>query len=72
MTERDVRIGMTSQDPDLEKRVEMVESDLEIMERHAGSMAEAEDGIQSYMRKVDREHKDAHLHSVPKPRKHKL
>jgi hypothetical protein len=54
----------------LESRIEKVERDLDIMDRHSLEMSETEEGIQSYMRRLDREYKDSHLHSVPKARKH--
>ncbi len=62
--------GTSNVDPRLENRLERVERDLDIMDRHSLEMAETEEAIQSYMRRLDREYKDSHLHSVPKPRKH--
>lgn len=43
---------------------------LDIMERHAGEMAETEEAINESMRRWDREYKNDRFHSVPKPRKH--
>lgn len=54
----------------LDRNLERLDEDLEIMERHAAELVEVEDTIQEAMRKWDREHKDASLHSIPKPRKH--
>lgn len=70
MPERNTRSGMTPVDPRLEKSIEKVDRDLDIMESHSLEMAETEEDIQSYMKRLDREYKDSHLHSVPKPRKH--
>jgi hypothetical protein len=54
----------------LDRNLERLDEDLEIMERHAAEIVEVEDTIQEDMRKWDREHKDASLHSIPKSRKH--
>ncbi len=54
----------------LDKNLEHIDEALDIMERHSSEVAEVEDGIQEEMRKRDREHKDASLHSIPKARKH--
>jgi hypothetical protein len=56
--------------PDLKNNLERIEEDLEIMERHAADLADVESGIQSSMKKRDREYKDTCLHSVPKALKH--
>ena len=53
-----------------DNHVKRLDEDLDIMERHAGELARAEDDIQESMRKWDREYKDSRFHSVPKPRKH--
>lgn len=64
---------------DLEKRgpevnvdvsIDRLDQALEIMERHAGEVAETEDAINESMRRWDREYKNDRFHSVPKPRKH--
>lgn len=52
------------------ERLEMLDRDLDIMERHAEEMSAVEESIQGDMKKWDREYKDSHFHSVPKPRKH--
>ncbi|MGE4343525.1 MAG: hypothetical protein AB7F20_04440 [Geoalkalibacter sp.] len=70
MPENNTGPGTTNVDPRLERRIEKVERDLDIMDRHSLEMSETEEGIQSYMRRLDREYKDSHLHSVPKARKH--
>lgn len=54
----------------LGRNLERLDQDLDIMERHAGRLADVEDDIQASMRKWDREYKDDRLHSVPKPKKH--
>jgi hypothetical protein len=70
MTERkDPKISKTSEPvviPDLER----LDADLEIMERHEATLEAVEGEIQDDLRRRDREIKDAHLHSVPRPRKH--
>jgi hypothetical protein len=57
-------------EPGLDSNLERLNEDLDIMERHAGELAKAEDDIQESMKKWDREYKDTRFHSVPKPRKH--
>ena len=57
-------------DSELKRGLERVDEDLDIMERHAEDLAMVESGIQSSMRKWDREYKDARLHSVPRGMKH--
>jgi len=54
----------------LEESLQRIDDALEIMERHPGELASAEDGVKDDLRRRDREYKDAHLHSIPKPRKH--
>lgn len=54
----------------LRENLQRVDEDLMIMERHAAEMVEAEEDITEAMRKRDRELKDSHLHSIPRPRKH--
>lgn len=56
--------------PDLRQNLSRVDESLDIMDRHAGSMREAESTIQDDMRRWDREFKDSHLHSIPRARKH--
>jgi hypothetical protein len=50
--------------------IERLDESLDIMERHAGAMAETEEAINESLRKWDREYKNERFHSVPKPRKH--
>ena len=57
-------------DANLNEEVSRLDEELAIMERHSEQMASTEEDILEDMRKRDREHKDAHLHSVPKSRKH--
>ena len=54
----------------LMEKASRLDEDLKIMEKHSDEMAATEEDIQEEMRKRDREHKDEHFHSVPKPRKH--
>jgi hypothetical protein len=70
MTERDIRGKAKVAETGLDKKVEHLDVDLEIMERHADEIADVETDIQESMKKWDREYKDTRLHSVPKPRKH--
>jgi hypothetical protein len=55
---------------DLKEEASRLDEALEIMEKHSDEMVSSEEDIQADMRKRDREHKDSHLHSVPKSRKH--
>ncbi len=59
-----------SMKPSFDKNLERIDEDLNIMEKHAAELADAEDSIQESMKKRDREYKDARLHSTPRPRKH--
>ncbi len=70
MTEVDRGEGMFTTHTDFDRNVERLDEDLEIMDRHAAELAEGETEIRESMRKRDREYKDEHLHSVPRPRKH--
>lgn len=70
MAELNTQERMVKIESGLDRKLERLDEDLEIMERHAAEMAVVEDTIQEDMRKWDREHKDASLHSIPKPRKH--
>ena len=54
----------------LMEEVSRLDETLEIMERHSDEMVSTEEGIKEEMRKWDREHKDAHLHSIPRSKKH--
>jgi len=46
------------------------EKDLDILDVHAAELSEVENGIQLDMKRKDREYKDSHFHSIPKPTKH--
>lgn len=70
MTETNDRIEMNEVAANLEERLERVEKELDIMERHATELDATEEGLNNYMKKMDREHKDSRFHSVPRPRKH--
>lgn len=70
MAEMNTQEKMKKGESGLDKNLERLDEELEIMERHAAEMREVEVTIQEDMRKRDREHKDASLHSIPKPRKH--
>lgn len=70
MVEEKTRLDAAVVEPDSNTRLTRIDEDLNIMDRHAAELAEAEDDIQQSMRRWDREYKDARLHSIPKPRKH--
>lgn len=46
------------------------EKDLDILDVHAAELSEVENEIQQDMKRKDREYKDSHFHSIPKPTKH--
>ena len=62
--------GHVGEAPDLKKKAESIDKDLEIMDRHSADLADVESEIQESMKKRDREHKDSNLHSTPKSLKH--
>jgi hypothetical protein len=66
MVEMDEKEAGTNVDLNIDR----LDQALDIMERHAGEMAETEDAINESMRRWDREYKNDRFHSVPKPRKH--
>ena len=67
-----------SREWDVEKRVDAeivqrmlrLDEDLEIMDRHAADVADVEEQETVSLRRWDREHKNARLHSVPRHMKH--
>lgn len=65
-TSRDIR----HEEANLMEEASRLDEELEIMEKHTDQMVSTEEDIVEGMRKRDREHKDSHLHSVPKSRKH--
>jgi hypothetical protein len=48
-----------------------VDQDLDILDAHAAELSAVEHDIQAEMKRTDREYKDTHFHSTPKPIKHK-
>lgn len=54
----------------LEKSLAQGEKDLDILDAHAAELSAVEKETQLEMKRRDRELKDAHLHSIPKPIKH--
>jgi len=52
------------------RRMMCLDEDLEIMDRHAADLAGVEEEEMDSMRRWDREHKNARLHSVPRHLKH--
>lgn len=69
MTKKITR-DIQNREKNLMEEVSRLDETLEIMEKHSDQMVSTEESIQEEMRKRDREHKDTHLHSVPKSRKH--
>jgi hypothetical protein len=61
---------MQQREKNLMEEASRLDETLEIMEKHSDEMVSTEEGIKEEMRKWDREHKNAHLHSIPKSRKH--
>jgi len=70
MTERNTLKEKEVVEPGLDKNLERLDADLDIMERHSTELAEVEAAEKDSLKKWDREHKDDHLHSTPRPRKH--
>lgn len=70
MAEMNMQENMKASGTGLEKNLERLSEDLDIMERYAKELDDVEDVIQESMRRWDREYKDAHFHSVPSPKKH--
>jgi hypothetical protein len=70
MAEMNTREKAKAAETQVDKNLQRVDLDLEIMERHAGEIDDVETDIQESMRKWDREYKDTRFHSIPKPRKH--
>lgn len=56
--------------PQTQLNVARIDESLEVMDRHDAELSQVEAAVQDAMRKWDREYKDNHLHSVPRPRKH--
>lgn len=46
------------------------EQDLAILDVHAAELSAIEQEIQMDLKRRDREYKDSHFHSIPKPTKH--
>ena len=55
---------------DLKQSLTRGEKDLDILDVHAAELSEVENEIQQDMKRKDREYKDSHFHSIPKPTKH--
>ena len=70
MVDREMRGTEENVDTRMDQRLDHLDKDLDIMDRHAAEMTEVEESIQGDMKKWDREYKDARFHSVPRPRKH--
>lgn len=72
MTKRENRQqGVKKQvDTEILRRTMRLDEDLEIMDRHAADLHGVEEQELDSMRRWDREHKNARLHSVPRHLKH--
>ncbi len=57
-------------DAEIAQRMDRLDEDLEIMDRHAADVADVEEQETDSMRRWDREHKNERLHSVPRHLKH--
>lgn len=55
---------------ELRGSLERGEKDLDILEVHAAELSAVESDIQQDMKRKDREYKDSHFHSIPRPIKH--
>jgi len=64
------RMGSEAGTSQLQPNVERIEEALDVMDRHDAELDQVEAAVKDAMRKWDREYKDSHLHSVPRPRKH--
>ncbi|OHB25827.1 MAG: hypothetical protein A2X84_13060 [Desulfuromonadaceae bacterium GWC2_58_13] len=64
------RDGRMITTPEHNTNLERLDENLKIMDRHATELENVESEICESMRRWDREYKDEHLHSVPRPRKH--
>lgn len=60
----------TRVDTEIVQRVDRLNEDLEIMDRHAADVADVEEQEADSLRRWDREHKNERLHSVPRHLKH--
>ena len=60
----------SAESTDLQESLSRGEKDLDILEVHAAELSAVEHDIQLEMKRKDREYKDSHFHSIPKPTKH--
>lgn len=60
----------STESADLEQSLVRGEKDLDILDVHAAELSAVEHDIQQDMKRKDREYKDTHFHSIPKPTKH--
>lgn len=60
----------SAESADLEQSLTRGEKDLDILDVHAAELSGVENEIQQDMKRKDREYKDSHFHSIPKPIKH--
>ena len=66
-----IHLPPTSEESDdLRQSLVRGEKDLDILEVHAAELSAVEHDIQLDMKRKDREYKDTHFHSIPKPIKH--
>jgi hypothetical protein len=60
----------STESADLQESLIRGEKNLDILEVHAAELSAVENEIQQDMKRKDREYKDTHFHSIPKPIKH--
>ena len=60
----------SAESTDLKESLIRGEKNLDILDVHAAELSEVENEIQQDMKRKDREYKDSHFHSIPKPTKH--
>ncbi|NLC70438.1 MAG: hypothetical protein GX751_03645 [Desulfuromonadaceae bacterium] len=70
MPRKVTKISVPKEEDALVEEVARLDEELKIMEEHPDQLAASEEEVQEEMKKRDREYKDEHLHSIPKPRKH--
>lgn len=70
MTERNTPLENQKKAPGLDKNLERLDAELDVMERHSSELDDMEEEEREALKKRDREYKNEHLHSIPRPRKH--
>ncbi|PKN12769.1 MAG: hypothetical protein CVU69_05245 [Deltaproteobacteria bacterium HGW-Deltaproteobacteria-4] len=60
----------SAESEELKESLTRGEKNLDILEVHEAELTAVEHNIQQDMKRKDREYKDSHFHSIPKPIKH--